>query len=290
MTIAIVANLSDGVVLGADSAITIQGRAELPGSVMEGVLKVYNDAEKVFHLANLNIGLVSYGIAMIGKRTIESYVREFEEEEKKTKGNLEAAALHDAADKLRQFMNRKYEEMFQGELENQFKMPYQDIPLKKKPMLGIVLAGYSPGDSLTEVWEVQVPYHREAADIKQVRPKGKFGTNWFGQYFGISRFVKGFDPALMNDVVGYFVENCGVKVDKQLEEGLGQVLAKHEYRMPFDAMPLIEGIDHVRFLLDMVINQHRYVIGAPVCGGNVRIAVVTKKGFKLLEPASRPYD
>jgi len=286
MTIGIVANLSDGAVLGADSAITITGRAELPQGVHQGVLKVYNEAEKVYQLAELPIGIMSYGMAMMGKRTIESYVREFEAEGD-NREKIKGEKLQDVAERLRGFFNGKYKEIIGPELEGNLQTPYEEIPPNKKPLLGIVLAGYSPGESLSEVWEVQIPYHRGKEDLKNVRGRGEFGTNWFGQYFAITRFLKGFDPSLMNDVVGYFAKKYQIEVDAQVSEEVSQVIGKHEYRIPFDAMPLIEGVDHVRFLLDIVINQYRYVIGAPVCGGNIRIAVVTNKGFKSITPESR---
>jgi hypothetical protein len=48
-------------------------------------------------------------------------------------------------------------------------------------------------------------------------------------------------------------------------------------------MPLQEGIDHVRFLLDVVIGYYRFAVGAPVCGGATRIAVVSRRrGFRRL--------
>lgn len=291
MTIAVAANLSDGVILGADSAITIQGRAELPQGVQQGVLKVYNEAEKVFQLCDLPIGITSYGLAMIGKRTIESYVREFEGEND-NKAQLPKDNLGEIAEKLRNFLDRKYKEIVKPALESELKLPYENIPLDKKPLLGMVLAGYSPSEHLSEVWEIQIPFHQRKEDLKLVREKGNFGTNWFGQYFGITRFVKGFDPALVNDVINFVIGKYGITVNnkRELETELSKVMEKHEYRIPFDAMPLTEGIEHVRFLLDIVINQHRFVIGAPVCGGNLRMVAITKNKFKSVLPEKRLYD
>jgi hypothetical protein len=51
MTVAISLNLSDGVVLAADSAATVPGEG---GSV----LKTYENAEKLFALGNRPIGVV----------------------------------------------------------------------------------------------------------------------------------------------------------------------------------------------------------------------------------------
>ena len=48
MSIAIVCNLSDGVIFGADSAITVTASVKAPDPHLGLVAKVYNEAEKVF--------------------------------------------------------------------------------------------------------------------------------------------------------------------------------------------------------------------------------------------------
>ena len=79
MSIGVVCNLSDGVVLGVDSALTISGSVRIPtGETTTGVLNVYNECEKLFHLADLNAGVMFTGLGMLGARTLESYVREWE--------------------------------------------------------------------------------------------------------------------------------------------------------------------------------------------------------------------
>jgi hypothetical protein len=42
-----------------------------------GVLKVYEDADKLFPLGSRPIGIANFGNAMIGNRTIGNYLREF---------------------------------------------------------------------------------------------------------------------------------------------------------------------------------------------------------------------
>ena len=56
------------------------------------------------------------------------------------------------------------------------------------------------------------------------------------------------------------------------------LMAQFEYLVPFAAMPLEEGVRHVRFLVEMVINHHRFSIGAPVVGGQVKIGKVSYRG------------
>lgn len=70
MTVAVSLSLPEGVILGVDSAVTL-------GS-SKGVLKVFENAKKLFQLSEKPIGIACFGTASIGNRTIGSYVREFE--------------------------------------------------------------------------------------------------------------------------------------------------------------------------------------------------------------------
>ena len=70
MSVAVVFNLSDGLILGVDSALTAFDT--------QGISKVFEDADKLFQLSNLPIGVASYGIAGLESRTISSFIREFE--------------------------------------------------------------------------------------------------------------------------------------------------------------------------------------------------------------------
>src|SRR2546422_625642 len=83
MSVVVSCNLPDGVILGADSAITLPGPPVVPGqplppNVMHGgVLKVYEDADKLFSLGERPIGVATFGAGVIGNRTLGSYLREF---------------------------------------------------------------------------------------------------------------------------------------------------------------------------------------------------------------------
>src|SRR5687767_8142260 len=70
MTVAVSLNLSDGVILGVDSAVTIPGTT--------GEAKIYENAEKLFQLGERPIGVAIYGLGGLGARSIGSYLREFE--------------------------------------------------------------------------------------------------------------------------------------------------------------------------------------------------------------------
>ncbi len=280
MTIGIVCNLSDGVIIGTDSAITLQGESKSPnGRKTYGVLKVYNEAEKIFHLNNTSVGILTYGTAILGKRTIESYVRQFELNESVV---FSSKALFDICESIRDFFFLKYDEIIRPVLEETLGKKFNEIPDNKKPFIGLVLAGFSPGKPLSEVYNIIIPFHKEKKQIEKLREPGQFGTNWFGSVDPIRRLIKGFDINLINNIVGYFVKKHNIKFDNQSKNDVNKLLKSFEYKIPYDAMPLQQGIDHVKFLLDVVINHYKFVIGAPVCGGNVRIAAITKDGYKNL--------
>jgi len=288
MSIAISCNLSDGVIMGADSAVTVSGRIESPdGRSKEGVLKVYNEAEKIFQLYDLPlhklpVGVMTYGVGMLGERTLESYIGEFEYEYNKYNKDraLSDLAINGIAEKLKEFFTEKYEAFFKVPLEQKFGQKYEEIPLKNKPLLGLVIGGYSPYEYLSEVWQIQIPHDDK---VREVRGKGNFGSNWFGMYQGIARLIKGFEPALLEQVVEYFVRKHNVPFNETINEDIKKIVSIHEYRIPYQAMPLQEGVDHVKFLLDVVINQHKFVVGASVCGGNIRMAVISRQqGFQRI--------
>jgi hypothetical protein len=281
MTIAVGCNLSDGVVMGVDSAITISGKVNTPQGEQEGVLKVYNDARKLFPLFDLPIGIATYGVAQLELRTIESYVREFEHENDIDK--VKDWPIEKTSIELWTFFNEKYRETFSDELEKKHNKPYDEIDPNDRPTLGLLVGGFSPGEYLSEVWDVMVHASNEQDGVKQSRAPGNFGSNWRGQVEGIRRFHKGFSFQHLDSLVGTILGHFNQNMDQELHSKIQSIIQSSEYIVPWGGMPLQEGIDYVKFCLDIMINQTKFVIGAPTCGGNVHICVVQRdEGFTLV--------
>jgi len=277
VTIAVACNLADGVVMGTDSAVTIQGTYR----GQEGVLKVYNDAEKLFRLHELPIAIATYGLSQLNLRTIESYIREFEhvypEEE------VVDLTLERIAQELWAFFYTRYKDSFGEALEQEHEKPFDEIEASKKPQLGLMVGGFSPGAYLSELWDVYVHQNSVEEGVVCTRPEGTFGSSWRGQIEGIRRFHKGFSFNDLDKVIGTILDHFGNEMDGDLRKKLDGVVGAAEYLIPWGGMPLQEGIDYTKFCLDIMINQTKFVIGAPTCGGNVRIAVVHRdKGFQVV--------
>jgi len=66
---------------------------------------------------------------------------------------------------------------------------------------------------------------------------------------------------------------------------LDAIVAKHEFVIPIAVMPVPVGIEYTRFLVELVVNHHRYAIGAPVVGGRAKIGKVTHLSgrFEIVE-------
>ena len=166
-------------------------------------------------------------------------------------------------------------------IEKQTGKKFEEIPKDQIPILGLAIGGFSHGAFLSEVWEAIVPIHASPNSATLWRAQGNFGAMWFALNEPIYRYVKGYDRALFKELKDYFAQIRGVGFTPTEESAISSIVNKYEYPIPFSAMPLEEGVAHVKFLVEMVINHHRFSIGAPVVGGKARIGLVTYKGEKF---------
>jgi len=162
---------------------------------------------------------------------------------------------------------------------------FDKIPNNKKPVLGLVVGGFSKGEYLSEVWEILIPFHATPNSAKLCRDKEDFGSNWFSLFAPIQRYIKGIDKRLFEELAKYFTQIRGSNFTNAENKKISQILAKYEYQIPFAAMPMEEGIAHVRFLVEMVVSHHHFAVGPPVVGGKACIGLVTYKGenFQVLK-------
>lgn len=277
MTVAVSCNISEGVILGVDSAVTVP-------SPEGGVVKVFENAEKLFQLGDRPIGIAIYGIAGFENRGIGSFIREFEL--KDPEGVIEnKKSIGEVVEQLRNFFYQVYNRTVVPIIEDATKTKLDSIPIEKLPVFGLVIGGFSDDSYLSEVWNVVVPLHKEKNTAIKTREQGSFGTNWFATFEPIRRYIKGYDPRLIDQLIAYTQQKSNYTFSENELQEIGQIINGFEYQIPFDAMPLEEGVAHTRFLVELAINHHRYAIGAPIVGGKVNIGKVTynNKGFEILK-------
>lgn len=276
MTVAVSCNLSDGVILGVDSAVSIP--------TPTGIAKVYENAEKLFQLGEKRIGVATYGIGGLGARSIGSYLREFQN---KNPNDVitKQCSIEEVVIEMHEFFKKVHNEFVIQPIEKVTGRKYQEMPMQLKVTfaLGFVIGGYSDGENLSEVWCLVIP---ESDKPIPKRKKGIFGTDWFASNNPIYRYIKGYDPILLEQLKNFFEQNICKRalIDTEKQEIMG-IINRNEYPIPYMAMPIQEGIAHTKFLVDLVIGHHRFAVGAPIVGGKAKIGVVTYKGekFKILK-------
>lgn len=262
MTIAITLKVNDGVVLASDSASTISVQDE-QGNV--GVANVYNNANKIFNLRKgLPIGAVTWGSGSIGMASIStlmkdlrmrftSQVKGFDEWKlEKTKYSIQ-----DVAEKLKEFF---YVENYQPAFSD----------WSQKPDLGFFIVGYSSGSDMAEEFRMDI-INGDCIGPLPIRDKEASGMTWAGMPEAISRLVNGFDPNL------HLVlrDSLGVPED-QIADAMNIIRQNLTIPLFPPAIPIQDAIDLAEFMVDLTIKFSRYTPGAPMVGGPIEIAAITK--------------
>ena len=261
MSIAVAVKVNDGLVLASDSTVVIHGG---PPGQPPTVLKTYDHGRKLADIKDYPIGTLTWGISTIGSRTIESLISEYEFTLPSARDPVaKGFQVRSVAENLKAFLRQRYEAEH-GPLVPQ--------AAGRLPSLGILVSGYSDGAYFPEQYLFDFP----AIPELQVRHPNKangepeFGVDWFGLNDTISRLIKGADPRL----APILVERL-----KMPSEEVWRLLSQFEYRIALEGMPLQDAIDLAVYLIETTIGRHRFVIGAPFCGGAIDIAVITPQGF-----------
>jgi hypothetical protein len=272
VSVAVLFNLSDGLVLGVDSALTAFDS--------QGISKVFEDAEKLFQLSNLPIGIASYGIAGLESRTIGSFLREFERTGVGHE-NLAEISIAAVAEHLRRF----FLELYVRNAQTVFGVPFDQIPDDRKGSLGLIIGGLSPGQFLSEVWHVNIPWNNTENSAVRVFGPGEFGCAWFASSTPIQRYIKGIDYNFLAEWTALIEQLLARPITAAEQAQFRQIAEKYEYRIPTDSMPIQVRIECARFLVSLVIGHYRFTERDPIVGGKAKIGVVTYKqeSFRLLD-------
>ncbi len=273
MSVVIVVKVSEGLVLAADSAATLTGRVMGPdGIVEEGVLQTFYNAKKLLQIgSDLPIGVLTWGQAFIGPRTVESLVREWEynkgwqsiESFQKTHSDKQYSVENCARELLEHLTTAHQEE-------------FGDKPKEQQPGLGVIVAGYSEQGFFPEIWRFVVPSDEDIANQRpSINGKPNFGASWFGITEPLKRLHFGRDDGAIQIIS----EKFNISPDE-----IRSALQPLEYQIPFAQMPLQDAIEYANYMLNVVIGRFRFVVGVGVelCGGQIDIAAITQREFNWI--------
>lgn len=259
MSLGVIVKGTEGIVLAADSRVTLFARK--PDGTTEIPIN-FDNASKLLTFEDPNnfIGAVTYGQAIIGTtprdvRTAYSFVPEFE-------AGLPRSRLpvSDFAKRLTDFFSVQWKS----------KMP-KDY---HGPDMTFVIGGFNEKSPYGSVYLVGIPTHPRPEE----QSPNDFGVTWGGQSELTWRLIRGYDPRLLKIIKGKL--NLSNKQIEALESELGPLVMG----IPYAALSLQDCIDLAVFLVKTTIEAQRLSIGIRGVGGAIDVAVITRRhGLRIIQ-------
>lgn len=264
MSIVASVKVYDGIVIGAESMTQLLANVQTPGAPAGVVqpaihIKSYSNAQKIFQIADLPVGVLVYGGGNIGSRSMESFVHEFSQQEQTLPEAQADRSVQAIANRLYTFMRGHYDPVFAS------------LPEPQRPAIGFYIAGYSPNQHLGAEWEFVLPQAQQAV---RAREDNVVGASWRGISVPFTRLLFGADPRLDQVLAGLNVPAATIAQFRQ------QVNTQLMSRVAFDGMPIQDAIGFCKFIIETTIGAATYEIGNPSCGGPINIAVIKRNRFE----------
>ena len=252
MSLGIVTKAPEGLVLAAESRVTI--------SVSQPPIQHqvnFDNATKLLSFSNPNnsIGVVTYGLASIGLRTVNSFIPEFESTLPTTR-----LSVQDFASQLSGFLMQQWNATMPTTYSGQ-------------PMV-IIVGGFNDGEPHGRVFLFEVPLR--PAPIEQ--SPNTFGITWGGQREFVDRLVQGYDGRMID------ILKNSLNLQPQQIASLPGILLGMQMPIPLEAMSLQDCVDLVIFFIRTTITAQRLTVGIRGCGGAIDVATITRRdGLKFVQ-------
>jgi hypothetical protein len=263
MSLGIIFKGPEGIVLAADSRVTLTHQMRQPNGTIALIPSTYDNATKLLRVKGQDhVGAVTYGVGAIGQgepRTAHSYIPELEQELSGT----ERLSVREFAEKLSTFFQDQW---------NAHNMP----PDLGQDMVFLV-GGYDEGAPYGRVFEVHIPSRPEPFEWHNTT--GSFGLVWGGQSEYVHRIIHGFDGTVPEHVKNF------LSLDDSKKEDLRQyLLTCVQAPVPYAFLPLQDSVDLAIFLIRMTITMQHKILGVRGVGGAIDVAVITQaEGFKEIQ-------
>jgi hypothetical protein len=247
---------SEGLVLAADSRVTISAQAIDPttGAVVV-IPATYDNATKLLTLrGQKHVAALTYGLGSIGfpaPRTVHGLLPEFEAA---LGHQAQRMTVVDFAQHLSDFIAAQWVQ----------RMPAGIVA----PDLFFMVGGYNDNEPYGRVYEFNIP--SAPAPVEQI--VDDFGMRWGGQNEVISRMLNGHDPALMNLLKTKF--NL---TDPDTANLANEITGVSAARIPYQFLPLQDCVDLSILLVRTTIQLMEYQTSLRGVGGAIDVATITQE-------------
>ncbi len=264
MSLGIVVKGSEGIVLAADSRVTLTAQMSDPNGSRFQLPVNFDNATKLLTFAEPNnyIGAVTYGEAVIGGqasdiRTANSFIPEFEVSLQKKSKRLE---VEEFSKLLSEFFSKQWKD----------RMPANH----QSPGMIFVVGGFDEHEPYGTVFEFNIP---NAPEPTQASSKD-FGITMGGQHELASRMIMGFDARIVE------IATKALRLTINQVDTLKTALSQLQLQIPFPVLPLQDCIDLAVFLIKTTTTAQNLSIGVRGVGGAIDVAVITQRdGLEIIQ-------
>ena len=258
MSLGVVIKGPEGIVLAADSRVTLEARKKDRPPIPVN----YDNATKLLSFSEPHnyVGVVTYGQAVIGLRTAHSFVPEFEQT---VLDGKKRQKIEEYAAELSKFFMDRWKETVKGDYQG--------------PDMTFVVGGYDAGEAYGRILRFEIP--RQPEPKPEAAMEHGFGMTWGGQLEVASRLIHGFDPGLMNIVAKKV--NLDEEKTKQLHQ---ELISNLQYPIPYQVLPLQDCVDLAIFLVRTTMSAQQLAIAIRGVGGPIDVAIITRtNGLKYVQ-------
>ena len=258
MTLAIAFKGSEGVVLAADSRVTLQALIQPPGAAHPLLVPAtYDNATKLLRVQGQDhVAAVTYDAGAIGTtqpRTAHSLLPEFEGALKEKK----RLSVEEFASSLSDFFSDQWKTKGGGTGD----------------AMRFIVGGYDEGDAYGKIFYFSVPVEPKPVE----RLKDDFGVQWGGQSEIICRIFNGYDDQLLN-----LLQRKDPNIN--LDMLRGEISGVSGAQIPYQFLPLQDCVDLSVLTIRTTAQLLDYQIGIRGVGGSIDVATITRKeGFQYVQ-------
>jgi len=265
MSLGIVIKAPEGIVLAAESRVTLTSTLSTPFG-LQTIFNNFDNASKVFSFNHPNnfVGVVTYGQAVLGNfRTVQSYMPELESTLKQ-KYDKRLTVL-EIANEIKEFFLIQW----------QNNMPQNS----NSQSITFNVAGFDDDEPYGKVFTFDIPKSPNPIEknCKSANNLTQFGITWGGQREIVDRMIYGFDSRL-----NLILDEAGID-SKKLEE-IKKKLLLLTLQTPIQFMPLQDCVNLAQLFIRTTIETQKLTLGLRGCGGEIDISTITKnEGFKFVQ-------
>lgn len=257
MSLGIVVLSPSGIVLAADSRVTLNATNNLTG---ETLTVNYDNATKLlrFNEPNKYVGAVTWGQAIIPgeNRTAESYVPEFEASLKAGK----RYPIQEFAKALSDFFVDQWKTAAVG---------------YTGPEMIFQVAGYDDKVAYGHAFQFTVP--QNPTPVEHV-PMGTFSISWGGQTDMVDRMIRGFGQTLPGKIT------TALGLDPAQQATLDAVLTAEQWQFPIHLMPLQDCVSLVLSVMRGTVAMQQLAVTLRGVGGPIDLVTITRTvGLKPIQ-------